>query len=164
MIFYKNESKSITGLDTLTVGDVFPSKDREQYILNQLKKIKIGTRLLESIGRDSIIIITKLSNDKYEFNYGNNTSIYSPNTIAADILRDRNSLYNIPNGVIIKPRSRIDYEDDQVKVFDERKQIYEGIEDYEPMKDEDWRYNKNFGLYYLFSYATENPVYYKCKA
>ena len=36
-------------------------------------------------------------------------------------------------------RKRIDFEDDIVIVFEDGNQIYKGIEDYEPMKDADWK-------------------------
>jgi peptidoglycan hydrolase-like amidase len=39
-------------------------------------------------------------------------------------------------------RKKIDFEDDLVIVYDENEtQIYKGIEDYEPMKDENWTWD-----------------------
>lgn len=35
----------------------------------------------------------------------------------------------------------INFDDDLVIVYDGDKEIYRGIEDYEPMKDEDWRWD-----------------------
>lgn len=47
-----------------------------------------------------------------------------------------------------KGKGRIDYEDDLVIVYDERgKVIYKGIEDYEPMKDEPWRWDETIKGY-----------------
>lgn len=46
-------------------------------------------------------------------------------------------------------RKRIDFEDDIVKVYDGNKEIYAGAEDYEPMKDEDWKWD-NTNKYYKF--------------
>lgn len=45
-------------------------------------------------------------------------------------------------------RRRIDFEDDLVIVYDESgKQIYKGIEDYEPMKDCDWKWSNDKKAY-----------------
>ena len=45
---------------------------------------------------------------------------------------------------------RIEFEDDLVVVRDVNgKVIYKGEEDYEPMRDEDWRFNKSKSLYEL---------------
>ena len=64
-----------------------------------------------------------------------------------------------------KPSERIDYDDDVVvvyEIFDGDNKIYSGIEDYEPMKDEDWSYCKSLGLYYLIDYA-DHKIYVKWK-
>lgn len=43
---------------------------------------------------------------------------------------------------------QIEFEDDIVLVLDENgKQIYKGPEDYEPLKDEDWRWDERAGHY-----------------
>lgn len=45
-------------------------------------------------------------------------------------------------------RKKIDYEDDFVIVFDEDGSIvYKGIEDYEPMNREDWKWNAEERIY-----------------
>ena len=50
-------------------------------------------------------------------------------------------------------RKRIDYEDDIVIVYDNAEnQIYKGIEDYEPMKDEDWRWKDDIKAYVYKDY------------
>lgn len=50
-------------------------------------------------------------------------------------------------------RRRIEYEDDIVVVYDENdKVIYKGLEDYEPMKDENWVWNSSMQAYILDSY------------
>ena len=62
-----------------------------------------------------------------------------------------------------KPSSRIDYDDDEVRVWnitDNDEEIYFGIEDYEPMKDDDWRYCKELGLYYITSYRDRKNYFY----
>ncbi len=49
-------------------------------------------------------------------------------------------------------RKRADFEDDLVIVFDENdKIVYKGIEDFEPMKDEDWKYDYK-EMYYSLIY------------
>lgn len=48
---------------------------------------------------------------------------------------------------------RIDYEDDVVIVYDpDGKEIYKGIEDYEPMKDEYWKWDSSENCYKLDGY------------
>ena len=43
---------------------------------------------------------------------------------------------------------RIQYDDDLVRVFNEKgKQVYSGMEDYDPNKDLDWRYDPESGTY-----------------
>ena len=50
-------------------------------------------------------------------------------------------------------RKRIEFEDDLVIVFDgNESQIYKGIEDYEPMKDEDWKWDPSENVYRLNKY------------
>ena len=44
---------------------------------------------------------------------------------------------------------RIDYDDDLVKVYQNGKEIYSGIEDYEPMRDADWKWD-NTNKYYTY--------------
>lgn len=49
---------------------------------------------------------------------------------------------------------RIEYEDDIVIVYDEAGNIiYKGMEDYEPMKRENWRWNNNKKYYQLNGYV-----------
>lgn len=46
------------------------------------------------------------------------------------------------------PRTRISAEDDLVIVYDEsEQQIYKGMEDYEPMKDCDWKWDDEIKAY-----------------
>lgn len=64
-----------------------------------------------------------------------------------------------------EPSSRINYDDDIVKVYElgeDNKEIYSGLEDYEPMKDEDWKFCKDLGTYYLADYAA-HKIYIKRK-
>lgn len=49
----------------------------------------------------------------------------------------------------ISQRKRIEFEDDIVRVYDGNKEIYAGAEDYEPMQDENWKWD-NTNKYYKF--------------
>lgn len=50
-------------------------------------------------------------------------------------------------------RGRINFEDDLVVVFDtDGTELYKGMEDYEPMKDEDWKYDAGEQVYRLGGY------------
>ena len=61
----------------------------------------------------------------------------------------------------------IEYEDDNVTVWDisfTDKKIYSGIEDEEPMKDDDWEYCEDLGCYYLTRYHNnKHYIYIKAK-
>jgi len=49
-----------------------------------------------------------------------------------------------------RERRRIDFEDDVVIVYDKDDNvIYQGMEDYEPMKREDWKWNQKLEVYEL---------------
>lgn len=50
---------------------------------------------------------------------------------------------------IPKGKGRINYDDDLVKVYKDGKVIYSGEEDYEPMNQENWKYNEAFKAYEL---------------
>lgn len=53
-----------------------------------------------------------------------------------------------------KGKGRIDYDDDLVIVYDPKgKIIYKGVEDYEPMKDEPWRWDESVRGYKLDGYV-----------
>lgn len=65
----------------------------------------------------------------------------------------------------LKPSTKINYDDDDVKVWEVKDYsllIYEGIEDYEPMKDEDWKFCSELGIYYLSDYSSRT-TYIKMK-
>ena len=51
---------------------------------------------------------------------------------------------------------RIDYDDDLVIVYDkDGNVVYKGLEDYEPMKDEDWKFDSSIGAYRLGDYIKD---------
>ena len=49
-------------------------------------------------------------------------------------------------------RCRINFEDDIVIVYEDDREIYRGIEDYEPMKDEPWQWDQTTQSYVLKQY------------
>ena len=50
----------------------------------------------------------------------------------------------------MKRGRKIDYDDDMVVVYDANGNvIYKGIEDYEPHKDENWKWDESIGGYRL---------------
>ena len=49
-------------------------------------------------------------------------------------------------------RRRIDYDDDLVIVYEDEREIYRGMEDYEPMKDELWQWDQSTQSYTLDKY------------
>lgn len=77
---------------------------------------------------------------------------------------DTNDIYIVlPSSFI--PSDRIRYEDDGVQVYslsDTDNPIYRGLEDYEPMKDDDWKFCSDLGLYYIVDYS-KHIVYVKWK-
>jgi len=51
---------------------------------------------------------------------------------------------------------RLEFEDDLVKVYDAfGKVIYSGVDDYEPMKDAPWEFDKSIGAYRFDSYIKD---------
>lgn len=58
-------------------------------------------------------------------------------------------------------RKRIEYEDDIVIVFVDDRQTYKGIEDYEPMKDENWKWDSSIQAYTLDDPRTNGQTYIK---
>ena len=60
-----------------------------------------------------------------------------------------------------KNRKRLEVEDDLVIVFKDDSEIYKGIEDYEPMKDENWRYDNSIQAYRLEDSRTDGHTYIK---
>lgn len=141
-------------LDSITVFKQ-PSPEREHYILDQLLKLKPGSRLLGVGNRGYTFVVTKIDNNQYEFAFSSSSkSIFKPISIVSDILRDRNDFYELPKSVKLVKNNSINYDDDEVIVYKDGKKIYSGEEDYEPMKRERWRFNSDFGFYWLADYLS----------
>ena len=50
-------------------------------------------------------------------------------------------------------RKRIEFEDDVVVVYDDDEdEVYKGLEDYEPMRDESWKWDNSSQTYRLGNY------------
>lgn len=149
-------------LDSTTVFKQ-PSYEREQYILDQLLKLRPGSRLLGVGNRGYTFIVSKIDDNQYEFSFNNSSkNIFKPISIVSDILRDRNDFYEFPKSVKLIQNNSINYDDDIVVVYKDGKKIYSGEEDDEPMKRERWRFNSDFGFYWLVDYSSHS-IYIKVK-
>lgn len=73
-------------------------------------------------------------------------------SIIKGMTRHLNESYKLVEDYTKYPRTRINFEDDIVIVYDGDKEIYKGLEDYEPMKDEDWRWDNATQSYVLGNY------------
>ena len=139
-------------------------QNREKYILDQLSKLKPRSKLLGIGDRDYIFIVTKIDDSNYEFAFNSSSkSIFKSDYIVSDILHYRNNYYEFPKSVRLIKRNSIDYDDDTVIVYKNGKKIYSGEEDSEPMKREDWKFNSDFGFYWLIDYSS-NSIYIKVKS
>lgn len=83
--------------------------------------------------------IDELSSDRYD--------AFIPYEIMTESLNEANKAYKKC------PRKRIDFEDDIVIVYDDNDKImYKGLEDYEPMKYENWEWDEETKSYVLGKY------------
>ena len=60
-------------------------------------------------------------------------------------------------------RNSIDYDDDTVIVYKNDKKSYSCEEDSEPVKIEDWKFNSDFGFYWIVDHSS-NSIYIKVKS
>ena len=149
-------------LDSITVFDR-PSSEREQYILDQLSKLRPGSRLLGIGDRGYTFIVTKIDDDQYEFAFSSSSkSVFKPRSIVDNILRDRDDFFEFPKSIKLTQKNAINYDDDIVVVYKNGRKIYSGEEDSEPMKREYWRFNSDFGFYWLREYSSHS-IYIKAK-
>lgn len=58
-------------------------------------------------------------------------------------------------------RKRLETEDDLVIVFRDDSEIYRGEDDYEPMRDENWKWDNSIQAYKLEDSRTEGHAYIK---
>ena len=154
-----NESAN---LDSITVFDR-PSSERKQYVLDQLSKLKPGSKLLGIGNRGYTFIVTKIDDDQYEFAFSSSSkSVFKHDSVVDNILRDRNSFYEFPKSIKLIQKNAISYDDDTVVVYKNCKKIYSGEENSEPMKRESWRFSSDFGFYWLIDYSSHS-IYIKAK-
>lgn len=124
--------------------------------------------LLDSIPLGSYILVTgergyntgyiKTAKDKFKW-------LYNGETKKLDSYWDTSDTYIVlPKS--FKPSDRIDFDDDLVQVYEigsTNEEIYLGLEDYDPMKDADWRFCADIGVYYYTEYYPDNKIYIKRK-
>ena len=80
-------------LDSITVFDR-PSSEREQYILDQLSKLRPGSRLLGIGDMSYTFIVTKIDDSNYEFTFNSSSkSVFKPRSVVDNILRDRDDFF-----------------------------------------------------------------------
>ena len=138
-------------------------QNREKYILDQLSKLKSRSKLLGIGDRDYIFIVTKIDDSNYEFTFNSSSkSVFKPDYIASDILHDRSNYYEFPKSVRLIKRNSFDYDDDTVIVYKNCKKIYSCEDGSEPVKREDFKFNFDFGFYWLVDYSS-NSIYIKVK-
>lgn len=123
-------------------------KDAYKYY-NEL--IEMGPSGFYEEYKDSI----KFSND-YKSEYGEKMLNESDEDKTASVLNSSKvSRYwsktrpKLTEARIPKGKGRINYDDDLVKVYKDGKIIYSGEEDYEPMNQENWKYNETLKAYEL---------------
>lgn len=148
-------------LDSTSVFNRDPI-EREHYILDQLSLIKNGTRLLGIGNRGYTFIVTKVSDDKYKFLFGDLSDTFNARSIVRDILVDRIEFYEFPKDIKFIRNNAIDYDDDYVIVYRNNKKIFSGENDHDPMKREPWRFNSDLGFYWLVDHIS-NILYIRVK-
>ena len=150
----KNEQQNVM-LNEVTVFNLESSK-RESYIRNELAKLKSGSKLIGIGDRGYTFIVTKIDYDNYECLFGKYKDIVSTKSIINNILREKVSFYNFPNSINIEYKNVIEDDDDEVVVYKNNEKIYLGEEQNEPMKNESWRFCKDYGIYWYIGYPSIN--------
>ena len=129
-------------------------QNREKYIIDQLSKLKPRSKLLGIGDRGYIFIVTKIDDSNYEFTFNSSSkSVFKPDSVVSDVLRGRNNYYEFPKRVRLIKRNSIDYYDDTVIVYKNGKKIYSGEDCSEPVKREYWKFDYDFGFYWLVDYS-----------
>ena len=88
--------------------------------------------------------------------FGKYKDIVSTKSIVNNILREKVSFYNFPNNINIEYKNVIEDDDDEVVVYKNNEKIYLGEEQNEPMKNERWRFCKDYGIYWYIGYPSTN--------
>lgn len=130
-----------------------------EELVERLNEIPVGSYILVLGNRGYNTGYIKISSDKYKWLYNGE-------------VKEIGSYWNTSDSYIVLPKSfkpsdRINYEDDLVQVYEiseSNDEIYLGIEDYEPMKDEDWKFCRDIGVYYFIDYSSNgNKIFIKRK-
>ena len=122
-----------------------------QKLQSLLFEVPVDRYLLCLMGRGHSTGYYKVDSDNIKWLYTNELYKISENYW----LDTDNSFIVLP--AKFKPSERINYDDDVVVVYevsDTEDKIYSGLEDYEPMKREDWKYCEELGVYYLKDYIS----------
>lgn len=146
----KRYIKSSLNLDLWGIGTSSINGGRgktlDQKLKSLLAKIPVGRYIL-GLGRGYATGYYKVDSENIKWLYDNEL-----HKISGYWNTDRNFIV-LPAD--FKPSERINYDDDVVKVYEvseSDKELYSGLEDYEPMNREDWTYCKELGMYYLIDY------------
>lgn len=122
-------------------------KALDQKLKSLLAKIPVGRYILGLGNRGYTTGYYKVDSENIKWLYDNE-------------LHKISGYWNTDKSFIVlpadfRPSERINYDDDVVKVYEvseSDKELYSGLEDYEPMNQEDWTYCKELGIYYLINY------------
>jgi len=126
------------------------NKELQSQLNSLMRSIPIGTYILEIGERGYNSAYIKTGADSFKWLYNND--VQSSNYF----FHPDKTFIVLPTN--FKPGERINYEDDVVRVWELSESdevIYEGIEDYEPMKDARWKYCERLGAYYIMDRFTD---------
>lgn len=123
-----------------------------------LEEVPVGSYILVLGERGYNTGYIKISEDKFKWLYNGE-------------IKAINSYWETSDSYIIlpksfKPSSRIDFDDDLVQVYEienSNEEIYLGLEEDDPMKDEDWSFCADLSVYYFIDYYPNNMTYIKRK-
>lgn len=147
-----NQDLRKIALSSINGGDKTKLADKLEILLSE---IPVNRYILVLGNRGYNTGYLKVDSDNFKWLYNDEVKPISSYWDTSD------SYIVLPKA--FKPSDRIDYDDDKVRVWnitDNDEEIYFGIEDYEPMKDDDWRYCKELGLYYITNYIDRKNYFY----
>lgn len=142
-------------VSSINGGDKIKLADR---LFDLLDEIPIGSYILVTGNRGYNTGYIKISETKFKWLYNGE-------------VKEIGSYWETSDTYIVLPKSfkpsdRIDFDDDLVQIYEigkSNEEIYLGLEDYDPMKDADWRFCADIGVYYYTEYYPDNKIYIKRK-
>lgn len=142
-------------LSSINGGDKDKLADR---LFDLLDEVPVGSYILVTGERGYSTGYIKVSSADFKWLYNGE-------------VKKLNSYWETNDNYIILPKSfkpsgRIDYDDELVQVYEigsTDEEIYLGLEDYEPMKEENWKFCEDIGVYYYTDYYPDNHIYIKRK-